>query len=436
MLRSLLLLTIFGVCSVLSVIAVNELDLDRAGGNVLEAIFGRISDEDDIAALAIIGLSAAWIAFGVTACVPAWRRRLYVSLWAWPLKNRPAGSFFLRTGVFALLATSIFAITGGLGLESIVPVFVSIFAYAAMVLHDFHGMLLRPDYLHAQDLPEAGMAAPGWILPDTITTEMIGKPELRYELAKDLRKRASNMRRFSLIALAGIAALLVVAVNVILFAGFIANLGVGQTGAERIQALLDTETLALNRVEHEIAQNSEARATFVPNQVRLAERSTRKKLDDDEIKAIAERAERSAEYRKLAVEGSQLVILREAHSQAIQTILSERTNYLQNAIQSDFGAADQANNLNLLIASGITRFGILFIMLFIVQILVNLYRYTMRMSAYYLSQADALLLAEDNGDGLLKVVPVLSPQEVDFGKAPQTPVQNLEKILELAARLR
>ena len=443
MVRTLLLFLLICVSGVASTVIVDDLNIDRALGDLLEAIFGSLSEEDGTSLIALVALSSSWCAFGVAWAIPSWRRRLEISISRWPFRQSPARSYLTRTGgavflglLMILLATNLD--TSGIIDEAIaIPfIFIVIFIYIGMIIHDFHGIMLSTKERDAATLVVKAKATSGWILPDSITQEMLGKPELRYELAKDLRTRAANMRRFSLIALAGIGALLVVAVNVILFAGFIANLGVGQTGAERIQALLDSETLALTRVEADIAYNSEAVAKFVPDRQRQEERTTRKKLNDEDLLAVAEDAKRSVEYRQLLVEASHLVRLRDADSFAIETILAERTEYLKEAIDSDFGTADQANNFNLLIASGITRFGILFIMLFIAQILVNLYRYTMRMSAYYLSQADALLLAEDGGESLLRVVPVFSPQDVDFGKAPATPAQSLEKTIELAAKLR
>jgi len=311
------------------------------------------------------------------------------------------------------------------GLRDLWQVMVLIAAAAAlfgMILYDFR-QIVFPGM--ADLASEARIVGPkptaGWVLPDSITAEMLGQPELRFELARDLRNRAMQMRRFSFVALAGIAALLVIAVCVILFAGFIANLGVGKTGPERIQELLASETAALDRAEADLLTNRS-------RQTEVVTRVTRK-LNPDPPKS-------TPEFKELETAERKLVRLRDAHEKAIEAILAERTAYLQKNIQSDFGAAEQADNLNLLIASGITRFGILFIMLFIVQILVNLYRYTMRLSAYYLSQADALLLAEDGGAALLRLVPALSPAQVDFGKAPDTPAQNLEKLLEMAAKLK
>ena len=90
--------------------------------------------------------------------------------------------------------------------------------------------------------------------------------------------------------------------------------------------------------------------------------------------------------------------------------------------------------MNLLIASGITRFGILFVVAFIMNLLVNLYRYTMRLSAYYLAQSDAMLLASSNNEALLKVLPALSPTQVDFGKQLATPFEQLSKMADFVRK--
>lgn len=439
MLRTILFLVIFGLSFVASAFVIDDANIDRAAGDLLEAVFGPLTDENDIAGFALIGLLAAWLAFGIVMAVPAWRRRMAVSLTAWPLRGRPVASFFLRTFCFVVIGAALFLVAGGLGLVMIIPLGIVVFGYLGMLVNDFHGMLLRPEYLHPVDAQETSKSAPGWILPESITAEMLGTPELRFELARDLRRRAAQMRRFSFVALGGIAALLVVAVNVILFAGFIANLGVGVTGPERIQQMLSAEETALDRAQADLRALERRKRTDElsfyrrSNTTRADIRDANSEHITDAMRVQFARSEQNQVYlaRKESLERAIA-----AHLVATDRILQERTLYLINSIREDFGTAEQTNNLNLLIASGITRFGILFIMLFIVQILVNLYRYTMRMSAYYLSQADAMLLAEDGGDGLLKVVPVLSPQDVDFGKAPQTPVQNLEKVLELAAKLR
>ncbi len=291
MIRTLLFLVIFGASLFLAVAAVDFLRLDRALGGLFEALFGSFSDADTIAMIGLVGLGTAWLAYGIAMSVTNLRQRLLHSVAAWPLAHRPTASFFLRTGVFAL-ATMIFMIVvsvvdpSGVAQDIVLLIFAVIgLAYVGMVLRDFHGLLLNPDLVGNTEGNTSDKRTSGWILPASITQEMLGKPELRFELAKDLRNRAANMRRFSFIALAGIAALLVVAVNVILFAGFIANLGVGVTGPERIQQLLDSETLALDNIQTSL-RNLDARLVREEmdfHRAKFTSRANIRNLDDKNI---------------------------------------------------------------------------------------------------------------------------------------------------------
>jgi len=60
-------------------------------------------------------------------------------------------------------------------------------------------------------------------------------------------------------------------------------------------------------------------------------------------------------------------------------------------------------------------------LLFLVQILVTLYRYNMRLASFYDARIDALKLA---GSSTIKelgeLIMHLSPEQLDFGKTPAT----------------
>ena len=105
------------------------------------------------------------------------------------------------------------------------------------------------------------------------------------------------------------------------------------------------------------------------------------------------------------------------------TIVEERE------LSTEFGGAKpEAKGLgpdigvNFLIQTNITRFGPIFLALFFVGILVNLYRYNIRLSGYYDARADVLELLElgIDPDVFEKLASSLSPQQYDFGKNPQT----------------
>ena len=79
-----------------------------------------------------------------------------------------------------------------------------------------------------------------------------------------------------------------------------------------------------------------------------------------------------------------------------------------------------------LIQTNVTRFGPMIIILFFVSLLVNLYRYNIRLSAYYDARADALELIRlaIDPDAFEKYVSSLSPDTHDLGKPPKLPTEH------------
>ncbi len=87
-----------------------------------------------------------------------------------------------------------------------------------------------------------------------------------------------------------------------------------------------------------------------------------------------------------------------------------------------------------LIQTNITRFGPMIIILFFVSILVNLYRYNIRLSAYYDARADALELIDlkIKPDVYEKYVSSLSPDMLDIGKPPKLPTEHAVDLAKAA----
>jgi hypothetical protein len=75
-----------------------------------------------------------------------------------------------------------------------------------------------------------------------------------------------------------------------------------------------------------------------------------------------------------------------------------------------------------------TRVGAIILLVFLVQILVPLYRYNLRLSSYYEARADALHLiiwstSTLDAGRLEQLVRILSPDLVHFGAAPTSPIE-------------
>ena len=87
-----------------------------------------------------------------------------------------------------------------------------------------------------------------------------------------------------------------------------------------------------------------------------------------------------------------------------------------------------------LIQTNVTRFGPMFIILFFVAILVNLYRYAIRLSAYYDARADALVFIglKVSPEAFERHVFALSPDSHDIGKPPKLPTEHVVDIAKSA----
>jgi hypothetical protein len=77
-----------------------------------------------------------------------------------------------------------------------------------------------------------------------------------------------------------------------------------------------------------------------------------------------------------------------------------------------------------------TRLGAVAIMFFLVGILVPQYRYNIRMASFYDARADSVRLA-DKVDDLGVIATVMTPN-IDFGKAPATPWEQIVEVIKAA----
>ena len=142
-------------------------------------------------------------------------------------------------------------------------------------------------------------------------------------------------------------------------------------------------------------------------------------------------------------QGSESTLVRElsglgSELELIRVRLSERETYLGQAgdgpsrqfeeVLTRIAEENEADTaLRTILSSLSTRIGALLLIVFLVQILAGLYRYSARMAAHYEASADVLSFANDLGDR--DPVALLSNAHVDFEKAPQTPAVHIREIV-------
>jgi hypothetical protein len=258
-------------------------------------------------------------------------------------------------------------------------------------------------------------------LPDTVADQtytaavLHGVGKERQVVIRQLVQRAMQLQKRSGIILIGIVFMLVCAAIFIVFAGQITSLDV--SGVKLVSLALSDVRAA----EDDLQQiNTEIRAR--------TENLRRAKEQAAKIETAAEPAvkatfdDSSDEFLKLKFEAKKTALL-----DANATLLKVRQKQYE-----DDRPKDQTSGQTLLIQTSVTRFGVVIIMVFLVQILVNLYRYNMRLSAFYFGRSDALVLLNKGSDDLNlgTLVELISPDKLDFGKAPRTPAQEAAELIQ------
>jgi hypothetical protein len=97
---------------------------------------------------------------------------------------------------------------------------------------------------------------------------------------------------------------------------------------------------------------------------------------------------------------------------------------------------DRSSTIVSLIATNVTRFGTLAILTFLISLSMSLYRYNVRLYAFYMARADALRMKGGLGQvSLISLASSLTPG-VDFGKTPQTPIEQILELVRVAASVK
>jgi hypothetical protein len=79
--------------------------------------------------------------------------------------------------------------------------------------------------------------------------------------------------------------------------------------------------------------------------------------------------------------------------------------------------------------STIMRISVAGLLIFLVQILISLYRYNSRLIAFYSSRRDAIIMSDGNLDAAKDWEAVFAPTNLDFGREPRHPFQAIASLL-------
>jgi hypothetical protein len=105
--------------------------------------------------------------------------------------------------------------------------------------------------------------------------------------------------------------------------------------------------------------------------------------------------------------------------------IEKTTQLFDDAWKKEVNADHGYSDWRYVVATAITRIGVVLIIVFLVQILMGLYRYNTRLITYYNSRRDLLVLWEGKAEGLKTLDNFLASPKIDFGKEPKHPLEDI-----------
>jgi CHASE3 domain sensor protein len=223
----------------------------------------------------------------------------------------------------------------------------------------------------------------------------------------ELQSRSLLLKRTANGVLGAIVLVLVLGISLFLFAGTLAN--------RESTALIDDRLREVNE--------------FLAS-AQMQERASREDLSQLQDRLVRELSGSGGSNQ--AGEGPVADLIRSRIDEAtryhadaensLRSLKEEAAELLKQRLEAEGGNL-KPDQLPILVSSIATRIGAVVLLLFLVQILVPLYRYNVRLAAFYDGRRDALSLLESKMDGrsLSSLVTALSPDHLDFGKPPTTP---------------
>lgn len=264
-----------------------------------------------------------------------------------------------------------------------------------------------------------------------------------------LRSRARRLRGAATATLLLIIGVLAAGLTIFLLAGELANREAKKAlveSARRSLAAVEASLEDINRkipkvqndARHYLGNLETARSEVLRAEDRMRSISDSKSsafvlhvLEKERDRALG-MEEKAAERERIA-SGILEVLLDERKRIEEQRVEARKTLVEASSPES---SSSQASMTSVLVSAIVTRISSIVLLLFLVQILVPLYRYNTRLAAYYEARGDSLELLnlEDLGclDGLERLVSSLSPDSVTFGKSPSTPVEQTMELAKLA----
>jgi hypothetical protein len=195
--------------------------------------------------------------------------------------------------------------------------------------------------------------------------------------------------------------------------------------ALRAELLISAMRERRSMAEYEMERLDKERNRLNDEIEQVARRQRERAIDESRLKSEVDRFRILQLEKALKDDMSHL----ESQKQGIEDSLKQLRHREETAIESPtVRSSDQSGGMTSLISTSITRIGSVLLLIFMVQILVASYRYSIRLASFYDARADALEAARDCNPppaGHQEYFALMSPDGLDFGKSPKGPLQDV-----------
>jgi hypothetical protein len=304
---------------------------------------------------------------------------------------------------------------------------ISLWANAFLNKYFFYAGALFTEFSITRNLREKDLFS-----PEILEQILPGIPHNRTVVISDLRSRSQKLQLINGIILGFIVIVLIVAAIFIVFAGEIASKDTQSISF--LQTMLSSRT----QINNELVKLEREKADKNIQYVTIKRKIFSLKNKIEQLKGAQNSDKRSKVQSEIDNVENDLFKI-EADTGLLDSRIKRKSDDLERtesilsdlktkSIDTGVTKLDPITGVNLLIAAGITRFGVLAITIYLVQILLNLYRYNVRVSGFYLSRADALTIMDHPAKKISDISKNLAPA-VDFGKEPTTLLEKFSEKL-------
>lgn len=292
---------------------------------------------------------------------------------------------------------------------------------------------------------------------ETKERDAVSLSEQRALLIEDIRSRVAVLRARSSLILAAIGASLMVAAAVVIFAGRLTSIdaqAVSKTDNIKRDLAASYDRISELNVHKEYSIVDEIRDVLsrVWLSVEAGERTSPSgaspnsppgspavsgpdlKVMSHQYQDLDNKISKLAEAFRQSRPGQ---LVTGASLERLTSLELDRIKALYEALneaQKKEATAEQGySDWRYIVATAITRVGVVLIIVFLVQILMGLYRYNTRLIAFYHTRQDLLSVWDGNPKTLKALHEIISAPKVDFGKEPKHPLEDV--LITLGAKI-